>query len=318
VSEQRSAADLVDDGCDLFDEGRFEEAAATFAAAVARGERWASLNLGNALAELRRWDEAATAFRDAIDAGELSARLNLANLYATQLFRYDEARAEYEQAWAEGDAAAAVGRGLLAAEEGDLDAALAWLTRAHDRGAPSAGWRLASVLGRLGRVDEAFALYDAAGEGDPEARLSRAILLRDLGRLDESREQLTESVADGTAEAVLYLADVESRLGHDDEAGRLFAEAAGADPEALLAWAAFLEQTGRDPLAPLAVYEQAITAGDRRAYYNLATYFAGLDRWSDARDAYERAKSFGDPKAAGSFEEWRVEMEEDEPGRPRS
>jgi hypothetical protein len=302
----KTADELVDIGCDRMDAGDLDGAVAAFRSAIDKGERWVALNLGNAYVELRRWEDSVQAYEAALDAGEISARLNLANVLAVHLFRVDDARRQYEQAWQEGDVGAAVGLAILAEKAGDLDEALVWLHRALAGGATQARWRIASIIGRAGKLDEAMALYEEAlNDGEHEALISRALLRRDQDDLVGARRDLTTARAAGVEDALLYLADLAWREGAETEARRLFEEAVERSPDALLEYASFVEETARDPLAAVPIYERAAAAGDLRAHYNGAVMFAKIERWEDARRAYARAAESGDPKAEDRFEEWR-------------
>ncbi|MCB1734809.1 MAG: tetratricopeptide repeat protein [Gammaproteobacteria bacterium] len=91
----------------------------------------------------------------------------------------------------------------------------------------------ATALSRLGRDEEALALYQAlieANASDVATRAEAARILDRLGRTDEARA-LLESVAENDANAFASRGVLELRAGKQDEAKRLLEQALTLDPD---------------------------------------------------------------------------------------
>jgi Tfp pilus assembly protein PilF len=132
-------------------------------------------------------------------------------------------------------------------------------------------------------------LEQAVAAGEPEAARLLACRYRERGQLVEAYELLTPLVADGRIVLAGVLADVLADLGLTDDAEHAYRLATtGDDGEAMNNFALFLADQGR-PVEAVAMFEQAIAAGDRAAPANLArTYLHDLHDIAAAQMVAER------------------------------
>ena len=161
-----------------------------------------------------------------------------------------------------------------------------------DPGNPFAYSTVASLAYRAGRLSEAAHAFRRSLELDPERpalRQNYGKLLRDMDRLEESEKELRLALGQTDAQderARSSLAETLIRLGKNDEAARLIAEALRIepkDPETLAAQGRLFAAQGRleDAAASLGA---AAERGDADSRIELARLYVRL------RD-YERARS---------------------------
>ena len=179
--------------------GRADSARADFEHAVAFDSSFvkAWFNLGLLYGRAGRTRDAERAYRKAIAAEpeHLQARLNLAVLLAGRSETREEARRLYDDLVhiSPAYAGAYYNRGVLALEEGRVDAARADFERAVavDSGLARAWFNLGLLHARADRRAEAAASYRRAVTADPthlRARLNLAVSLARLGRLATAAE----------------------------------------------------------------------------------------------------------------------------------
>ena len=237
ATEGADARTLVDLGCDLADAGRHRDAEGCFRRAVSLGEEWVNFNLGNELMAQGQLTEAVDAYNRAIAAGESDAWLNLGNCLQ-DLGDLGGAVHAYREADTGNDPNGALALAYLLREQGQLD-------EAEDLA------RRAASLGNLEAVGAAACwqynrTLDPALEPDlrrgaahyPSARADLAHILRDTGRTEEARQELTLGAKLGQRECWLPLGNL-----LDDDFG--------------------------DPDAAQDAYRAGIAAGDTHCHHNL-------------------------------------------------
>jgi tetratricopeptide (TPR) repeat protein len=190
-------------------------------------------NLGTLLARQNRVVEAEASFRRAyeIDAEDAEAHHEWAVALAT-LGRTAEARAEFEKLIAEHptDVQSRLDLAVLLQDAGDTDGSLAQLESASAAGSPEADERRAALLEGLGRLDEALAAFEAAGEGAPESveiQEQWGLALGRAGRFAEAAERFEAAVALEPARKSAHMGRAMSRLLEGDEAAARAALEAG-------------------------------------------------------------------------------------------
>lgn len=251
-------------GCDLYDEGDFEDAVSCFQRSVEEGNSTAWLNLGNSLRELGREPEAAVAFRRAIAEGEQDALLNLGDVLLA-LDEQGEARIVLEEASSSGDRTAHLYLARLFATQGEVDSALAAYEVARRSGVAAATGELGIYLYDLGRDEEAEPLLASCADEDADCRASLGDLLRRSGRIEDALRLLEEGVRLQQVEAYIPYASALLEQGRSVEAEAILREAAArGDSYAHLNLGLIHEQAGR-PLQALQEYVLGQTAGDREA-----------------------------------------------------
>lgn len=155
-------------------DGRFEEAAALFARAIAVDGRQPVFhsNLGNALASLGRQEAALQCYASALtlDPVYAEAWFNQGTLLGT-MGRHRDAVASYDRSLQAlpGQLQVHLNRGMTLQDLGEHDAALTDFTRALAIAPDSAEAHFckANALAALGRLDEALACYDEVINIDP-------------------------------------------------------------------------------------------------------------------------------------------------------
>lgn len=127
---------------------------------------------------------------------------------------------------------------------------------------PRAGDRIAELLVKLGRRDEALALYEkeiGAGRGSPSTKVAASRLALDRGRLDVAQKLAAEAAAEDprTPGALLVLGEALQKRG--DLAGAIAelrrAQAIDGAPEVQLEYGRVLASMGRDEEAMAALAE---------------------------------------------------------------
>lgn len=236
-----------------------------YRAALERNPRFlpAALQLARLLIGSRRAAEGLAVLR-AANASGASGRLALAEALlasgqpgeAARLFRQLIADASSRQLVADAPAIGAARLGLATALEasGDLEAARAELdTLARQGDVPGSRPRLAAILVKLGRREEALAVYEkelAGGAATLATKVAAARLALELGRRDPARTW-AESVAEQdprTPGALLVLAEVRRA---DGDLGRAVSElrralAVDSSPQVHLELGRALGVLGRD------------------------------------------------------------------------
>lgn len=199
----------------------FAEAERAYGEALARDPRFlpASLQLARLLLDQRRGADALAVLRRAegqgAGAGALRVALGQALLASGNP---QEAARTFRQALGADPKNPTARLGLAGALEatGDLEGARSELTAlsASARGTtPGLGTRVAAVLAKLGRKQEALSAYQAeiaAGGAAPATKVAAARLALELGRKDEARKLGESAVADDprTPGALLLLAEL--------------------------------------------------------------------------------------------------------------
>ena len=162
---------------------------------------------------------------------------------------------------------------------------------AADPGNPFAYTTLATVAYRAGRLGEAARAFHRALELDPDrpaVRQNYGKLLRDMDRLPDSEKELRLALGQTDAQderARSSLAETLIRLGKNDEAGRLVAEALRIepkDPEVLAAQGRLFAAQGRleDAATSLGA---AAERGDADSRIELARVYVRLRDYDRAR-----------------------------------
>jgi tetratricopeptide (TPR) repeat protein len=158
------------------------------------------------------------------EAGAEAARLGKAGLAATRGGAGSDADRILAQALIRDPfcPAANAGKGRMLAEDGRLEAAALFLTRALLPGPdPTVSAELAQVLRRLRRFDEAEAAHRAASPGadTAESVFAGALIARDRGRLIDAARLLQRAAALAPGDAMITVAAAELRLADGDPAG---------------------------------------------------------------------------------------------------
>lgn len=158
--------------------------------------------------------------------------------------------------------------------------------------------RRGQQFGRAGRFDLAEQAFRAAVASDPvsaEARANLGISLANVGKMQEAREQLVESLRldDGNALAHFSLAVVYDRLGEDQAARVQYHAALHQNPnhvEALVYSADLLVRAG-EPGQAAALYRRALTAygHSTRMELSLAMALVKAGRRVEAKKVLEQA-----------------------------
>lgn len=230
-------ATLVDLGCDLADAGRHVDAEYCFRQAVALGVEWANFNVGNELMAQGRLKEAVEAYRRAVAVGETDAWLNLGHCLE-DLGDPAGAMRAYREADAADDPNGALALAYILREQGEHGLAEQWARKAALRGNLEAVG--AAACWAYDRThDPALEVELRRGAGQyPSARADLARILRDTGRAEEARRELTLGAKLGQRECWLPLGNLLS----DD-----FGDPAGAED----------------------AYRAGIAAGDTYCHHNL-------------------------------------------------
>ena len=259
-------ARLIDQGCDFAQSGDHVQAIKLFRKAIARGETWVGLNLGNSYLALNDPGSARAAFESAWHAGgDDDAGFNLACLIENE-GDLGQARLVYKRLIQNGYTKAMVEEARQLRDEGDLNEAEALLARAMEESSP-VGDLAAGMLGDL----------RWAGRGIIEPLLRRGADVfpparADLGELLVANDQL-------------------------DEGLRVLREGAAADEvESMLPLANRLAETG-DKKGAADIYRHGFALGDAHAATNL-----GVMLWADghrksARKWIRRGAQRGDDRA---------------------
>ncbi|HET7658827.1 MAG TPA: tetratricopeptide repeat protein [Oryzihumus sp.] len=262
AAEGVDARTLVDLGCDLADAGRHPDAEGCFRRAVALGEEWVSFNLGNELMAQGRLTEAVDAFNRAIVAGEPDAWLNLGHCYQ-DLGDVAEAMHAYREADAVNDPNGALALAYMLREQGEADEAEALARRAASLGnlealGAAACWQYDRTLDPALEAD----LRRGAAHY-PSARADLAHILRDTGRAEEARQELTLGAKLGQRECWLPLGNL-------------------------------LDDVFGDPAAAEDAYRAGIAAGDTYCHHNLGLLLLERGDRPGAEEQFRRGSQAGD------------------------
>lgn len=199
------------------------------------------------------------------------------------------------------DEAALSNLGNVLKAMGQLNEALLFqetaLTVNHN--APAIWYNRGLVLSEMRRLQDAVASFDQAiamvGGGFPEAQLSRAAALRDLGRLEEGLVSVEFALAakPDWAEALGLRGTLLLRMKHFDAALDSFNLALELEPrssETLHFRALALSNMGRHADA-LAGFDAALALGpgDAEAWNNRGNALASLQRYDEALKSFARA-----------------------------
>lgn len=265
------SATLVDLGCDLSDAGRHLDAEFCFRRAVALGDDRVWFNVGNELKAQGRPEEAVRAYQKAIAAGENDAWLNLG-------FCLEDL----------GDLAGAMNACRHADQVGDKNGALALAYMLREQGEGDEAERMAqrgASLGNLQAVGTAACwaydrTHDPALEHDlrrgaehyRSARTDLAEILRETGRVEEARLELTRGAKLGEQDSWLPLGNLLS-----DDLGDLDA--------------------AED------AYRAGIAAGDRNCHNNLGNLLLERDDIAGAEEQFRQGAQFGDQLAARALKD---------------
>ncbi|WP_226576243.1 tetratricopeptide repeat-containing sulfotransferase family protein [Acuticoccus sediminis] len=188
--------------------GRWEPAAAAFAAAVGRQPTFipALANLAAALTRLRRHEEAVICYRQVVgfDPQDADAQRNLGNALSAAR-RHEEALAAFDA--------------VVALRPGDAEAL-------RQRGV---------ARGQVGRYADAMADFDAAvaiAPGDTALQVERGNILRDVRRHDEALDAYAAAVAHGSRAHLAYnaMGVALGDLGRTDDAVAAFHSAIALKP----------------------------------------------------------------------------------------
>jgi tetratricopeptide (TPR) repeat protein len=260
-----AASTLVELGCDLSGAGRHQDAEVCFRRAVALGEDWVAFNLGNELMAQGRPEEAVHAYQAAVAAGENDGWLNLGQCLEGL-----------------GDLAGAMDAYRHADHGGDKNGALALAYMLREQGEYADAERLAQRGASLGNLQAVGAAAcwaydrtrDPALEHDlrrgsehyPSARADLAEILRETGRIEQAREELTRGAKLGECESWLPLGNLLS-----DELGDLDA--------------------AED------AYRAGIAAGDRNCHNNLGNLLLEREDVAGAEEQFREGGRLGDQLA---------------------
>jgi tetratricopeptide (TPR) repeat protein len=258
---EMSAGDLSNRGITYRALGRYDEALADYARALALDPDLAVVygNRGVCYQDLDRHDEALADFARAVDLDPGNARTYYnRSMTWRRLRRYDAALADIDRALAlRPDMIEAYNnRGTTLSAMARHAEAVAEFTRVLELDADNAAAlaNRAGSLHRLGRDDEALSDVDAAVAIDPGlgvARMNRAMILDALERTDEALDEFARALdADADSAACHYnRANVYRRLGHHAEALTGYDRAVALQPdyaEAFVNRANTLHDLGRD------------------------------------------------------------------------
>lgn len=174
---------------------------ARYREAIDAGDVAAWVRLGDLLAYLDgREDEAAAAYRAAVEADVPGALGELVQ-FLFEEERFDEAAELFAEGAARGEAVALHGLGVVRERQGAMDEAETLLRQAIDAGEPNAHATLARLLSAEFRDDEAAQHFrEGARAGDEYSLIWITLHLRDTGRGDEAETLLSELVAAGVFE----------------------------------------------------------------------------------------------------------------------
>ncbi|MDQ1535614.1 MAG: hypothetical protein QOE58_7 [Actinomycetota bacterium] len=266
-----AASTLVELGCDLSDAGRHHDAEFCFRRALALGEDWVLFNVGNELMAQGRPEEAVHAHQAAIAAGESDAWLNLGQCLEGL-----------------GDLAGAMNAYRHADQSGDKNGALSLAYMLREQGEDDEAERLAQRGASLGNLQAVGAAacwaydrtHDPALEHDlrrgaehyPSARTDLAEILRETGRIEQAREELTRGANLGECDSWLPLGNLLS-----DDLGDLDA--------------------AED------AYRAGIAAGDRNCHNNLGSLLLERDDMAGAEEHFREGARLGDQLAARALRE---------------
>lgn len=262
---------LVDLGCDLAEAGRHVDAEYSFRRAVALGLEWVVFNVGNELMAQGRLAEAVEAYGRAIAAGETDAWLNLGRCLE-DLGDVAGAERAYREADAAQDPNGALALAYLLRDQGEHDEAEEWARRAASRDNLEAAGAAASWA--YDRThDPALEAELRRGAGHyPPARADLAQILRDTGRAEEARQELTLGAKLGQRECWLPL-------------GNLLSDDFG------------------DPAAAEDAYRAGIAAGDSYCHHNLGLLLLEQGDLEAADEQFRRGAAAGDRLADHALRE---------------
>ena len=259
------APTLVDLGCDLSDAGRHHDAEFCFRRALALGEDWVSFNVGNELKAQGRLVEAVFAYEAAIAAGEDDAWLNLGQCLE-DLGDLVGAMNAYRHADKVGDKNGALALAYMLREQGEDDEA----ERLAQRGASLGNLQAvgAAACWAYDRTNDPALEHDLrrGAEHYPSARADLAEILRETGRVELAREELTRGAKLSEGESWLPL-------------GNLLSEDLG------------------DLDATEDAYRAGIAAGDRNCHNNLGNLLLERDDLVGAEDQFRQGALLGDQLA---------------------
>ncbi|MET0763487.1 MAG: tetratricopeptide repeat protein [Blastococcus sp.] len=217
LASSNDVDELIDLGCDLADVDRQRDAERCFRRASDLGDSVGSFNLATALGAQKRWEEAAAAYELAIARGELDAWRFLGHVLE-KLGDLAGAMRAFRGARAAGDLRGGLELAFLLRDQGEPGQAMdvaEQLAAAGDRKAAAvvACWRWCTTLDPGLEAD-----LRAGADHYPAARADLGDLLRETGRPTEARAVLERGAKLGEAEAWLPLGNFYADEMADEEA----------------------------------------------------------------------------------------------------
>jgi tetratricopeptide (TPR) repeat protein len=209
--------ELIDLGCDLADVNRQQDAECCFRRAADLGDSVGAFNLATSLGAQNRWEEAAAAYELAIARGEPDAWRFLGHALE-HLGDLAGAMHAFRGARAAGDLRGGLELAFLLRDQGELDQAMEIAVQLADAGDPKAAgfvacWRWCTTLDTGLEAD-----LRAGADHYPAARADLGDLLRETGRPAEARAVLERGAKLGESEAWLPLGNFYADEMGDEEA----------------------------------------------------------------------------------------------------
>jgi TPR repeat protein len=241
----------------------------------------------------------AKAFRAALDAGasDLDWRQFLSRVPS------DRQEQHRKQALARRYSASDLPRMLQVASaamnNGDVDRARLWFTRAADDGSAPAMNALGVLEKRAGNVDAARRWYTlAAAGGEVDAVFNRSILESEAGDADLARELCEEAAGKGSHKAMRTLGQLEENAAHHDAAWVWYEKAAAAGSVNAMNDLGSIAAAAGDLDRARNWWEAAASKGHAMSARNLGALAWKQGDLSSARKWLETAAAAGDEQAA--------------------
>ncbi|SEG68009.1 hypothetical protein SAMN05216223_10851 [Actinacidiphila yanglinensis] len=258
---------------------------AVWTALIETADAQACFGIGRAAHVADRRAHARDAWRRSADGGNTRA-MGLLGVLAAEDGDHEAARSWYDQAAQGGDTAAMTNIGVLLHDQGDTAGAHDCYTRAAGAGNTHAMLNLGVLAEETGDRDSARTWYArAAGDGNTSAMVNLGVLLHDQGDIEGARDWYTRADDAGNVTAMVNLGTLLYRQGHVSDAYTRWSRAAEEGNTAAMVNLGYLLYN-QTRLEARRLWERAAAAGNADAMLNLGVLL--YDQSRIARVARDR------------------------------